>query len=274
MASSTAAPPRVPAARDLPALVLRGGVVTYLSLLVVLPLAAIAVRGAGGGPAAFWHAISDPQAVAALRLTVLVSLGVTAINVVMGTLVALVLVRDRFPGRRLVDALIDLPFALPTIVTGLVLLSLYGPTGPLGIDVAYSRAGIALALLFITLPFVARSVQPVLEEVERDVEEAARTLGAGTGTVYRRIVLPTLVPAILGGASLAFARALGEFGSIVLLAGNVPFKTEMGSVYVFGLIESDDARGAAAVSLVLLALALAVQVAFSALRRRSLRHVA
>jgi sulfate transport system permease protein len=175
------------------------------------------------------------------------------VNAVAGTAIAWVLVRDRFPGKRFVNALIDLPFALPTIVAGLTLLALYGPTGPVGIDVAFTRWAILLALLFVTLPFVVRSVQPVLEALDREAEEAAASLGAGPFTVFRRIVLPSLRPAILSGAGLALGRALGEFGSVVLISGNLPFKTEVASVFVFGQIQSDNTTGAAAVSVVLLA---------------------
>ncbi|MEA2219417.1 MAG: sulfate/thiosulfate transport system permease protein [Solirubrobacteraceae bacterium] len=226
----------------------------YLSLVVLLPLAAVVAESTTGGVAAFWQAVTGPQAVAAMRFTVLVSLAVVAVNIVTGTLVAWVLVRDDFPGKRFVNALIDLPFALPTIVAGLVLLALYGPKGPAPFDIGFTRIGVALALLFVTLPFVVRSVQPVLIELDREMEEAAASLGARPRTVFARIVLPNLVPAIAAGAGLAFARALGEFGSVVLISGNIPFHTEVASVFLFGQIESDNTSGAAAVSVVLLAL--------------------
>ena len=180
------------------------------------------------------------------------------VNAIFGTLIAWVLVRDEFPGKRIVNALIDLPFALPTIVIGLVLLALYGSGSPLGIDVAFTRASIALALLFVTLPFVVRSVQPVLIELDRSMEEAAASLGAGPLTVLRRIVLPALTPAIVSGVALSFARAVGEFGSLVLITGNLPFKTEVGSVYIFGQIQDENLPAAAAVSVVLLLAALIV----------------
>jgi sulfate transport system permease protein len=189
-----------------------------------------------------------------MRFTVLVSIVVVLVNIVTGTLIAWVLVRDEFPGKRLVNALIDLPFALPTIVAGLVLLALYGPKGPAPFDIGFTRIAVALALLFVTLPFVVRSVQPVLMELDREMEEAATSLGARPRTVFARIVLPNLVPAIAAGAGLAFARALGEFGSVVLISGNIPFKTEVASVFLFGQIESDNTAGAAAVSVVLLVL--------------------
>jgi sulfate transport system permease protein len=226
----------------------------YLSLIVLIPLAAVVAQSTTGGWSGFWEAISGAQAVAAMRFTVLVALIVVAVNVVMGTLVAWVLVRDEFPAKRVVNALIDLPFALPTIVAGLVLIALYGATGPAPIDISFTRGAVALALLFVTLPFVVRSVQPVLMELDREMEEAAASLGARPRTVFARVVLPNLVPAIAAGAGLAFARALGEFGSVILISGNIPFKTEVASVFLFGQIESDDTQGAAAISVVLLAL--------------------
>jgi sulfate/thiosulfate transport system permease protein len=246
------------------------GVVTlWLSVIVVLPLAALVARSTDGGLDAFWTSVSSRQAVSALRFTVLVSLAVTAVNAAAGTLIAWVLVRDRFAGRRLVNAIIDLPFALPTIVAGLTLLALYGPTSPAGIDVAYTQAAVGLALLFVTLPFVVRAVQPVLIELDREMEEAAASLGASPLTVFRRIVLPNLTPAILSGAALAFARAVGEFGSLVLISGNIPFHTQVTSVYVFKQVESDNPVGAAAVSVVLLLVSVAILVA---LRRRERRR--
>jgi sulfate transport system permease protein len=180
-------------------------------------------------------------------------------------------VRDEFPGKRLVSALIDLPFALPTIVAGLTLLALYGPRSPLHVDVSFTRVGIALALLFVTLPFVVRSVQPVLLTLEPDAEEAAASLGAKPRQVFRRVVLPSIMPAILSGAGLAFARAVGEFGSIVLISGNLPFKTEVASVFIYGRIQSDDITGAAAVSIVLLLVSLAILVAIGLFGRRAVK---
>jgi sulfate transport system permease protein len=232
---------------------LAGGVaVLYLSVIVLLPLAAVTAKAFEGGAGEFWDQVTQPQAVAALKLTLAVSLAVTAINVVLGTLIAWVLVRDDFRGKRFVNMLIDLPFALPTIVAGLTLLALYGSRSPVGVNVAYTRIGVGMALLFVTLPFVVRAVQPTLQEADRDMEEAAASLGAGPWTTFRRIVLPNLRPAIVAGGSLAFARALGEFGSVVLISGNLPYKTEVASVYIFGQIENDNVHGAAAVSVVLL----------------------
>ncbi len=249
------------------------GVTTlWLGLIVALPLAAVAARSVDGGLAGAWDTVSSDQAVAALRFTILVSLAAAAINAVMGTLIAWVLVRDDFRGRGLIDALIDLPFALPTIVAGLVLLALYGNGSPVGIDIAYTKAAVLLALLFVTLPFVIRAVQPVLIELDREMEEAAASLGARPGTTFRRIVLPNLLPALISGAGLAFARAVGEFGSIVLVSGNIPFDKQVAPVYIFKQIESDNPQGAAAVSVVLLLLSLAVLAAIRGIGRWGARH--
>ncbi|HEV7807512.1 MAG TPA: sulfate ABC transporter permease subunit CysT [Solirubrobacteraceae bacterium] len=244
----------------------------YLSLVVLIPLAAVVAESTTGGVAAFWDAVTNRQAFAAMQFTVLVSLLVVAVNVVTGTLIAWVLVRDEFPGKRFVNALIDLPFALPTIVAGLVLLALYGPNGPAPFDIGFTRIAVALALLFVTLPFVVRSVQPVLMELDREMEEAATSLGAPPRTVFSRIVLPNLVPAIAAGAGLAFARALGEFGSVVLISGNIPFQTEVASVFLFGQIESDNTAGAAAVSVVLLVLSFVLLLFVSWTSTRGQRH--
>jgi sulfate transport system permease protein len=190
----------------------------------------------------------------------------------MGTIVAWILVRDRFPGQSLVNALVDLPFALPTIVAGLTLLTLYGPNSPVDVDVAFKRTAIVVALLFVTVPFVIRTVQPVLLELDREMEEAAASLGAGQFQIFRRIILPNLLPAILSGVALAFARAIGEFGALVLITGNLPFKTEVASVYIFGRIESGDPRGAAAVSVVLLLISFLALLLIGLLRRHVTRH--
>jgi sulfate/thiosulfate transport system permease protein len=246
----------------------RGLVVGYLSVMVLLPIAAVAATSLEGGIGAFWDAVSAPQAVAALKLTVISSLIVVVVNVVFGTLIAWVLVRDQFRGKRFINSLVDLPFALPTIVAGLVLLALYGENGLLGIEgVSFTRVGVVMALLFVTLPFVIRSVQPVLLELDTEMEEAATSLGAGGFTVFRRIIFPNLVPAILSGAALAFSRAVGEFGSIILISGNIPFETQVSSVYAFKQIESDNIDGAAAVSVVLLVVALVVLLLIRGLER-------
>jgi sulfate/thiosulfate transport system permease protein len=233
---------------------LRVGVATtWLSVIVLLPLAAIVWQSAGGGWAAFAEAITSTGALESFRVTLTISVAVAVINLVFGLLVAWVLTRDDFPGKRLVDAIIDLPFALPTIVASLVMLALYGPNSPVGIHVQHTKWGVAIALLFVTLPFVVRSVQPVLREVDREIEEAAASLGADNLTIFRLVVLPALLPSLLSGAGLAFSRAIGEYGSVVLIGGAVPGETEVSSQYIRTLIEFDDRTGAAAVSIVLLA---------------------
>ncbi len=272
MAADAAAARRVGRQVGGGAALLRGTVTMYLSLVVVLPLAAVVWRSGRDGWAAFWHSATTPQALAALRLTFTVALAVVAVNAVVGTLIAWVLVRDQFPGKAVVGALIDLPFALPTIVAGITLLALYGQSSPVGINLAYSRPGVWLALAFVTLPFVVRSVQPVLLTIEPDMEEAARSLGAGPFTSFRRILLPTITPALLAGAALAFARAVGEFGSVVILSGNIPYRTEVASVHVFSLVENDEAGSAAAVSVLLLACSLLLLAALGLLQRRRTRH--
>ena len=244
----------------------------YLSIVALIPLAAVVAKSLDGGLDAFWNAVTNDQAVAALQLTLVCSLIVVIINAVAGTLIAWVLVRDEFPGKGIVNSLIDLPFALPTIVAGITLLALYGPDSPVGIDVAYTRVAVVLALLFVTLPFVVRAVQPVLLELDRDMGQAAESLGASRATVFRRIVLPNLLPAILAGGGLAFARAVGEFGSLVLIAANIPFNTEAASVFIFSQVESDNAIGASAVSVVLLVLALVLLLFFGWLSKKALRH--
>jgi sulfate transport system permease protein len=200
------------------------------------------VKGAGGGWHHFWTAASNPEAVAALKLTLWLSAAVVAINALSGTAIAWVLVRDRFVGKGLVNAVIDLPFALPTIVAGLTLLALYDPRSAIGKHVAFTRVGLLLALLFVTLPFVVRTVQPVLLELDREMEEAAASLGARRLAIFRRIVFPNLLPAVLSGVALAFARAIGEFGAVVLISGNNPFKTEVASLYIFGRVSSTTPR--------------------------------
>jgi sulfate transport system permease protein len=269
LASSVALPAPVARARRS----LGGGLATlYLSIIVLLPLAAVVWRSTDDGATGFWEGITDSQAVAALKLTLIASLIVAAVNALMGTVIAWVLVRDRFHGQGAVDAIIDLPFALPTIVAGLTLLTLYGPRSPFGINAAYTRWSVYLALLFVTLPFVVRTVQPVLHELDHDMEEAAASLGASRQTIFRRIVLPNIAPAILSGVALAFARAVGEFGSVVLITGNQPYKTEVSSVFIFGRIESGDTTTAAAVSVELLAISFVVLLGIGAIRRFATRY--
>jgi sulfate/thiosulfate transport system permease protein len=246
--------------------------VLWLSLIVLLPIAAIVTTSFQDGFSAFVDSVTTSEALATLRLTVGVSLLVTLVNAVFGTLIAWVLVRDQFPGKRVIEVIIDIPFALPTIVAGLVLITLYGPQSPFGVDLVGTRKGVFLALLFVTLPFVVRSVQPVLIDMERDVEEAAASLGAGGFTTFRRIILPTIAPAILAGASLSFARALGEFGSVILISANLAGKTEVSSVYMVKLIESDDTVSAAAVASLLLVVAIVVLVVLDSLQRLAARR--
>ena len=230
--------------------------VAWLSVMVLLPLAALLASSTDNGLSGFWNAISSKEAFAAFKFTLLMSIGVAAVNAVTGTLIAWVLVRDEFRGKTFVNALIDLPFALPTIVAGLTLLALYGPKGPAPVDIAFTKWAVLFALLFVTLPFVVRSVQPVLMELDTEAEEAAASLGAGPFTTFRRVILPSLIPAIVSGAGLALGRALGEFGSVVLISGNLPFKTEVSSVFIYNRIQSGDDAGAAAVSVTLLAASL------------------
>ena len=252
----------------------RGIVMLYMSVIVLIPLAAVVVRSFDEGWDVFWTAVTGEQAFAALKLTLVASFIIVAINAVMGTMIAWTLVRDRFPGKRIVNSLIDLPFALPTIVAGLTLLALYGDDSPFGINAAYTRAGVVMALLFVTLPFVVRAVQPVLLELDHEMEEAAASLGAKPLTIFRRVILPNLMPAILAGSALGFARAIGEFGSLVLISGNIPFKTEVSSVFIYGQIESGNEITAAAVSVLLLAISLVVLFGIQMWARRSLRHAA
>ena len=238
---------------------------------MVLPLAALLWEAKKDGAQGFWQAISNPDAIAALKLTFGAAIVVVLINGVLGTITAWVLVRDDFRGKSVVNSVIDLPFALPTIVAGLTLLALYGPDSPVGIHVAFTRAAIVLALCFVTLPFVIRTVQPVLIELDVEMEEAARSLGAGQLTVFRRVVLPNILPGILSGSVLALARALGEIGSLVLIAGATVHDT-VASIYLFNLIQDGESSDAAAVAMVLLAAAFVLLLAVGVLRFYVTRH--
>ena len=244
----------------------------WFSLLVLIPLALVVTTALSGGIRGFIDTITSPQTLSAVELTVVQAFLVTLLNIVMGTVIAWVLVRDRFWGKRILDVSIDIPFALPTIVAGLVLLSLYGPRSPLGVDVANTRASVFLALAFVTLPFIVRTVQPVLEELEADVEEASASLGASRLTTFRRIILPSLVPAIAAGAALSFARGISEYGSLVLLSGNLPNRTEVVSVRVLTYIENGNPASAAAAATLMLIVALAVIVALDVIQRRVARR--
>ncbi len=271
--TAVARPPRVGLRAPLGGAALaRGAATLWISVIVLIPLAAVLSRGFSDGLGHFWSAISDPEAVAAIKLTLISSLIVVAINAVMGTLIAWVLVRDDFRGKRLVNSIIDLPFALPTIVAGLTLIALYGANSPIGVHIAYTQAAVVFALLFVTLPFVVRAVQPVLMELDQEMEEAAASLGASNHRIFRSIILPNLTPALVAGAALAFARAIGEFGSLVLLTGNIPFKTQVASVYIYGRIETSDPSGAAAVSILLLAIAVGLLFALNLFATWRSRH--
>jgi sulfate transport system permease protein len=244
-----------------------GTAVLWLSLLVLLPLSAVVVRSTGNGWSGFWHSMTAPGSLDALRLTLLSSLLVSGINAVMGTLIAWVLVRDEFPGRRLVEVVIDIPFALPTIVAGVVLLALYGPTSPVGVDLLGTQRAVVFALLFVTVPFVVRTVQPVLINLEQDVEEAAASLGAGAFVRFRRVILPAIAPAIASGTALAFARAMGEYGSVLLLSGGV-FRARVSSLYAFQQIQNFDYVGAATTATVLLVVSAVVLALLDLINRR------
>jgi sulfate transport system permease protein len=249
-----------------------GLVLLWMSILVLLPLVAVLATSTTEGVSGFVATVTSPAVAAAIRLTVLTAAAATVVNTAMGTVVAWVLVRDRFWGRRLLSLVIDVPFALPTIVAGLVLIALYGNKSPLGVTLAQTRWSIFVALLFVTLPFVVRAVQPVLEELERDVEEAGASLGAGRLTIFRRLILPNIAPAMAAGAALSFARGLGEYGSVVLISGSLPRRTEVASARMLGQIENDNLAGASAVATVLLVVALAVIILLGVVQRRTARR--
>src|SRR3954453_20965879 len=249
----------------------RGYVVLWLSLIVLLPLAAMTDASLSEGLGQFWDQVTSPAAIQSLELILVCSLIVVAINAVFGTIVAWLLVRDNFPGKSIVNAIIDLPFALPTIVASLILIQLWGKNPPVGIDFALPRAAIVVALCFVPLPFVVRAVQPLLIEMDRDMEEAAASLGAGGFTIFRRIIFPNLLPGVAAGVALAFARALGEFGSLLLFAGGLP-DTMVSSIYIRQQIESGNDTGASAVSVVLLAASLVMLALVSLIQRWAVRH--
>lgn len=254
-----------------------GVVVIWLSLVVLLPLAAVLGKAFGSGWHDFAMALTDRENLSALKLTVGLAFAVAVANAVMGTLVAWVLARDDFYGKRVLELIIDLPFALPTIVAGVVLLSLYGGDSPVGVHLVGTRWGIFVALLFVTLPFSVRTTQPVLLDLDRDVEEAAASLGAGPITVFRRVILPSILPAILSGAALSFARALGEYGSVVLISSNLPFKTEIAASLIYGKLQDADnaarsTQQAAAIATLLLLASAIVLIGVELTRRRVVRR--
>jgi sulfate transport system permease protein len=253
---------------------------TLLSLVVLLPIGALLLRGAHIGPAELWRIIDTPRVWAALELSFLTALYAALFNLVFGLALAWVLVRYRFPGRRLVDAAVDLPFALPTAVAGIALTALYAPNGffgqmlaPLGIKVAYTPIGIWLALVFIGLPFVVRTVQPVLEEMERELEEASATLGAGRLRTFLRVILPTLAPALLTGFALALARGVGEYGSVIFIAGNLPGVTEIAPLLIVIRLEEFDYNGAVAIAVAMLAISFLMLLAINAVQVWSRRRL-
>jgi sulfate transport system permease protein len=241
-------------------------------VIVALPIAALIWSSRSQGLSQFWYWITQPEAVSALKLTLAVSALVALTNAVFGTLIAWVMVRDDFPGKNVVNAVIDLPFALPTIVAGLLVLALYGPESPVHVHAAFTRAAIYLVLLFVTLPFVVRTVQPVLHELDQQMEEAARSLGARESTVFRRIVLPSILPGILSGVAMAFARAVGEIGSVTLISGNRPFHTEVASVWILNQSSSGNGTGAAAVAVLLLAVSFVLLLGIGGVRWLATRH--
>lgn len=255
-----------------------GFVLTWLGLIVLLPLAALAVKASGIGLAGLWDMIATPQVLAALKLSFGAALLSALINAVFGLLVAWVLVRYSFPGRRLFDALVDLPFALPTAVAGIALTALYAPKGwigewllPLGIKVAFTPLGVLVAMVFVGFPFVVRTLQPVLESLERDIEEAAESLGASRFQTFTRVLFPLLLPALLTGFALALARAVGEYGSVIFIAGNIPMKSEILPLVIVKQLEQFKYADAAAVGIVMLVLSFLLLLAISLLQRWSRR---
>ncbi len=258
---------------------LRGISLFYIGLLILLPLVAITVEAFRGGIPALWKNITLAQSVYSLKLTFILSFSMVLINVVTGTATAWVLVRYRFPLKNIINAIVDIPFAIPTVVTGIMLVALYGPRSTVGmllgkfdIEIIFAKPGIVLALLFVTFPFVVRSVQPVLMEMDKDMEEAAQTLGASRVRSFFKVVFPTLTPAILTGAALSLSRALGEFGSIVIVAGNIPFKTQVSSVYIYGEIESANIPSALGSAVVLLGISLLILIILNFLQRWSSKY--
>ncbi len=251
-----------------------GITVTYLSLIVLIPLSALLIKGSDLGWSGVWATVSEPRVFASLRLSFLAALGAALINLVLGLAVAWTLVRYRFPGRRLLDAAIDLPFALPTAVSGLALTALLAGNGwigryleEIGVRAAFTRVGVVIALVFIGLPFMVRTAQPAIADLDRETEEAAASLGAGRWQTFRRVLLPSLVPACVTGFALAFARGLGEYGSVVFISGNMPGKTEIAPVLIIGKLEQYDYAGAAAIAMVMLAVSFVMLIAINLLQR-------
>ncbi len=256
-----------------------GFTIFYLSLIVLLPLSAAFIRTSGMGWAEFWEAVASPRVVASYRVTFSASLAGALVNVVFGSILAWVLVRYPFPGRRIVDALVDLPFALPTAVAGIALTTLYAEKGwvgqylaQVGIKVAYTELGIFVALTFIGLPFVVRTLQPVLEELEPEIEEASATLGANRWQTLTRVIFPEIAPALLTGFAMAFARALGEYGSVVFISGNMPMRTEITPLLIITKLEQYDYEGATAIAVVMLTASFLLLLLINLLQKWSRRH--
>ncbi len=246
----------------------KGVALGYVSLLVLIPMAALLNNAFSHGLGAFWSAATSTESLDAMKLTVTCSLFAAAFNAVAGTATAYVLVRDRFPGRGVLNAIIDLPFALPTVVAGVTFYTLYGPHSPFHVNITGTWVGITVAIMFVTLPFSVRAVQPVLESLTVDAEDAAATLGASSARVFRTVTLPAILPSLLTGTGLAFARALGEYGSVVFISNNLPYRSEVSSSYVYSLVSQGNDPGAAAVALFLLVGALAVLIASNVVARR------
>ncbi|MBD2845724.1 sulfate ABC transporter permease subunit CysT [Paenibacillus sp. IB182496] len=257
-----------------------GVVIFYLGLVVLLPIAGVFIKTAGMSLSDFWAAVSNPRVLASYRISFLTAFVAAAVNLIFGPLIAWVLVRYRFPGKKVIDSLVDLPFALPTAVAGIALTSIYAPSGwigqwlaPLGIKVAYTPLGIMIALIFIGLPFIVRTVQPVIQELERETEEAAVMLGAYRLRTLRRVVVPELVPAMLTGFAMAFARGIGEYGSVVFISGNMPMRTEIAPLLIRTKLEQYDYAGATAIAMVMLIISFAMLLAINYLQWRASRRV-
>jgi sulfate transport system permease protein len=246
----------------------KGVAVTYLSLVVLIPFAALVTKAFAGGPGAFWDAVTQREALDALGLTLLCALVGALFNAVAGLATAWVLVRDRFVGQGVLNAVIDLPFALPTVVAGVTLYTLYGPLSPFHVNITGTWIGVTVAIMFVTLPFTVRAVQPVLETLTFNAEAAAATLGASATRVFRTVTLPALMPALLTGTGLAFARAIGEYGSVVFISNNLPYRSQVASSYIYSLTTSGQTTSAGAVSVALLVIALAVLTTCGIFSRR------
>ncbi|MCB5411052.1 sulfate ABC transporter permease subunit CysT [Pseudogemmobacter faecipullorum] len=280
MNPNTAPAPAVKPKRVLPGFALTMGVtLSYLGVIILLPVIALVLKGAEIGPARFWAIATAPRTLAALQLTLLAAFMATVFNALYGLLMAWVLVRYDFPGKRILDALVDIPFALPTAVAGLALSALFAANGwygallePLGLKVVFTIWGVAIAMSFTSIPFVIRAVQPVLEDLDPQYEQAARTLGASRFTIFRRVIFPAILPAFMVGVTLSFARSLGEFGAVVFIAGNLPMQTEIASLLAVIRLEEYDYNGAAVIALVLLLIALVLLVVSNLLQARAMRY--